>query len=493
MPRVSIGAFARHILKRPLYWYQEEIGNAILDSIIHGNGHTFTCMLARQMGKNQLSAILEAYLLYMFAYDGGNIIKAAPTYKPQVINSMLRLSQMLESEHTLNRVWRSHGYIIGLAPDPSLTEAKTGARCMFFSAGPESNIVGATASLLLEVDEAQDVAQEKYDVELKPMASTTNATSILFGTAWSDDTLLARQREHNLQLEEQDGIKRHFEFDWRHLAAINTKYKKFVEGEIERLGSEHLSIRTQYMLKTISGAGYLLNDLQRYLLHGSHSWLAEPAEDEEGYFVAGLDVGGEERARPGDEVKGISKRDSTVLTIGRVRYNEFDLPAIEIVHHEWWTGMKYLDQYAATAELMERWNIRKLVIDKTGLGDGLSSLLLERFGDERIAPYQFTRPSKSRLTFQFLGMINSGRLKIYESEDAPSPIFEECWKQLSLARYQVPSEGLMNMYCDMKDNTHDDFLMSIALCAEAVREFYQPVQESSIVQPRKYYDQESRF
>jgi hypothetical protein len=48
--------------------------------------------------------------------------------------------------------------------------------------------------MLLEIDEAQDVAIEKYDRDLRPMASPTNATTVLYGTAWSDDTLLAIER-----------------------------------------------------------------------------------------------------------------------------------------------------------------------------------------------------------------------------------------------------------------------------------------------------------
>ncbi len=61
------------------------------------------------------------------------------------------------------------------------------------------------------------------------MASTTNATAVLYGTAWSDDTLLAVEHAKNLEYEERTGIKRHFEYDWRTLDVINPKYKKFVE------------------------------------------------------------------------------------------------------------------------------------------------------------------------------------------------------------------------------------------------------------------------
>jgi hypothetical protein len=392
---------------------------------------------------------------------------------------------MLDNEETRDRVWRSHGYIIGLAPSPNAVKAQIGPRVFLLSAGPESNIVGATASILLEIDEAQDVAIDKYDRDLRPMASTTNATTVLYGTAWSDDTLLAVERAKNLEYEERTGIKRHFEYDWRTLAAINPKYKKFVESEIARLGEEHITIRTQYRLLPISGAGFLLSGLQRHLLRGSHRWESEP--DSDYVYVAALDAGGEERPKPGEETKPSGKRDSTVVTIGRVSYNELDLPKIEIVHQQWWEGMKWADQYAATAALMQHWNIRKLVVDATGLGEALASLLIDRFTDERITAFKFSRPTKSRLTYQFLSMVNSSRLKLYSPEDAPPAVFEECWKQMRLARYRVPGEGLITMYCDA-DESHDDFLISVALCTEAVKELSAPVQEAVIIQPRRWYN-----
>jgi hypothetical protein len=42
-----------------------------------------------------------------------------------------------------------------------------------------------------------------------------------------------------------------------------------------------------------------------------------------------------------------------------VRYNELDLPRIEVVHQVWWTGMRYLDQYTATVVLIQQRNIRQ--------------------------------------------------------------------------------------------------------------------------------------
>jgi hypothetical protein len=46
----------------------------------------------------------------------------------------------------------------------------------------------------------------------------------------------------------------------------------------------------------------LLNENQRYLLRGKHYWLDEQDEDDD-YFVAGADIGGESRPKQGQEMR----------------------------------------------------------------------------------------------------------------------------------------------------------------------------------------------
>jgi hypothetical protein len=504
--------FATILLGKPLYPYQAAAANAILASIRQERGDILTVMMSRQSGKNQLSAIVEAFLLFTRAtgeaqYSGlQSIIKAAPTFTPQIINSQRRLMSMLQTRWTSDRIWTSYGQI-GLAPsaDRRLLQHHVGPYVQFFSGDPDSNVVGGTASILLEIDEAQDFSSEKFDKDFRPMASTTNATSVMYGTAWTEDTLLARQKAINLELEKRDGRKRHFEYNWQACATYNPNYRKFVEAEIARLGEHSIAIQTQYLLVPVSGAGRFLTDLQRELVQGAHHWQDNPAgygldlrgfqheSADDGLYVAGLDVGGEERANPDDPEKVTSsKRDSSVLTIARVRWNEFGLPALDVVHQQWWTGMHHADQYAAVCVMMERWNIRRVVVDATGEGAGLASLLIDRFGEERITAFRFTRPSKSKLGFQVLTMINSGRLKLYKRQSAPARIAEETWQQLTKARYRLPAAETIDFYVAESDG-HDDFLLSLALMTESVEGMPAPVAETKIIQARKLYPGESRY
>jgi len=231
--------------------------------------------------------------------------------------------------------------------------------------------------------------------------------------------------------------------------------------------------------------------MQRHLLRGNHDWQDEPDDKGDAYLL-GMDVGGEERPGRGDEKKLASKRDSTIITVARVSYNELDLPKVEIVHQYWFNGMHHSDQYAATCQIMQLWNARQLVIDATGLGEALASLLIDKFGDQRVTAFKFSRMSKSKLTYQFLSMINTGRLKMYQRDGAPEEIYKETWKQLKLARYSIPGQDLISMHCDSNES-HDDFLMSLALCTEAVKEWSVPAVEAQVIKPRHLYGGESRY
>ena len=62
-------------------------------------------------------------------------------------------------------------------------------------------MVGHTTHILLEIDESQDVSQEKYSKEFKPMGATTNVTTVHYGTTWDDTTLLEEIKQTNYELE----------------------------------------------------------------------------------------------------------------------------------------------------------------------------------------------------------------------------------------------------------------------------------------------------
>src|SRR5579859_2392046 len=137
--RIVLEDFIQQFLGRSLYPYQLEIVEAVLDSVFNDKGLTFCVLLARQMGKNEVSAVLEAYILTH--EENGTIVKAAPTYKPQIVTSRSRLLSMLEHSKAKDRVWRAQGYIIGVSPTLEGVSEQAGPYAIFLSASPDAHIV----------------------------------------------------------------------------------------------------------------------------------------------------------------------------------------------------------------------------------------------------------------------------------------------------------------------------------------------------------------
>ena len=290
--------------------YQQDIFNAVAQSIAQRKGLTFSVEMARQGGKNEVSAHLEQSVLITQMSQARDLIKCSPTFVPQALISMKRLKSRLDEDGFAGQWTSERGYMIGLGR----------ARSIFLSADESSRVVGHTAHLLLEIDESQDVNREKYSKEFKPMASTTNATTVLYGTAWDDSTLLEETKQTNLELERKDGIKRHFGYDWQVVAKHNADYLRFVESERDRLGEDHPLFRTQYRLLPVRAGGGFLSAVQRTQMQGDHPRLHCPQPGS--IYVAGIDIAGEAEELEDNILTSLKPRqDSTVVTIAEISQN----------------------------------------------------------------------------------------------------------------------------------------------------------------------------
>ena len=446
---------------RRLRAYQREVALAILDSVFGRKGLTFSVEIARQGGKNELSAQLELLLLTLSITEPKNLIKCSPTFKPQAVISMMRLKDRL-NDAGFDGIWTSElGYIIRLG----------NARAIFLSADESANVVGNTAHILLEVDEAQDVSKEKYTKEFKPMGATNNVTTVHYGTTWDDSTLLEEVKQTNLELEKKDGIKRHFCYDWEEVARFNPDYLAYVEAERERLGENHPLFLTQYRLLPIRGGGGFFSPQQRAQLEGEHSRKHHPEPGKT--YVAGIDLAGEAEEAEGVALRALKpRRDSTVVTIGELDFSPCNdvikQPRINVVEHYWWTGKKHTELYAQLVDILKNvWRCRRIVVDATGVGEPVSSFLRKALGS-KVIPFTFTQRSKSELGFNLLAAVNSGRLKMYKGDGSAE--HQEFWLEMEKAKSLYRPNQSMNFYVDPAQG-HDDFLMSLALAVEAANNY----------------------
>jgi hypothetical protein len=433
----------------PLRPYQLDAIRAIIASVRTNAGRSFVLEISRQGGKNETSARLEALLLTAAIDTGGAIVKTAPTLDPQLRTSYNRLADYLAADGIAHRTtW------------PTIHVGR--ASIDFRSSEPSANVVGATASLLLEVDEAQDVQPEIFDKRFRPMASTTNATTVYYGTAWGEADLLQRAIAENARAEQADGIRRNFVYDWLEVSKYNPAYRLFVESERDRLGEEHPIFQTEYRLIPLEGEGKLLSPAQLRQLQGAHTRLHGPIIAER--YIAALDVAGEDTGTT-------RTNDRTVLTIGRLNQAD-DLQAIAgvvpiaVVEHIAWQGERHAVLLPAIADHLRRWRVGALTIDATGIGETTASLITAAVPGCKVEGFKFTQTSKSDLGFGLITAINTGALKLYA--DDHSPEYAACTAELARARRETRPNNTITFSVPESEG-HDDYLISLALLAHTAR------------------------
>lgn len=466
--------------------YQAEVARAVVRSVFEGRGLSLAVMFPRQSGKNEVQAQIEAYLLMVLSDRPSELVKVSPTLRPQALTAMRRLERALEANARLRGRWRR---------EPGGVYRVGQARMTFLSGAPTSHIVGATASTLLEVDEAQGVSIEKYDREIAPMAASTQATRVFWGTAWTSQTLLARELRAARALEAQDQQRRAFVVDGEAVAREVPRYGAFLQEQIRRLGRDHPVVRTQYYCEELDAENGMFPAQRIGLMRGGHAALETPRAGELYAFL--LDVGGEEE-QP-DPLQGAGaaggRRDSTALSVVRVNLESCADPGVrapryELVRRQVWTGAAHTELFAALAALAGLWQPRWWVVDATGVGAGLASFLEKAFPG-RVVRFVFTAASKSRLGWQFLALVDTGRWREPALLTPQQAAWQELFfRQLSLVQYQALDGPGRLLRWGVPDGSrdphsgqtaHDDLVLSAALAAVLDEHPWTPASETLIV------------
>lgn len=468
--------------------YQQEVAAAVVRSVVQGLGHSLAVMFPRQSGKNELQAQIEAYLLLLLKDYHAEMVKISPTWKPQSLNAMRRLERVLSRNMLTRGLWsKESGYIYRLG----------NARIFFLSGSPETNIVGATASVLLEVDEAQDIQIPKYDKDIAPMASSTNATCVFWGTAWTSRTLLARELRSAREAGQMDGMRRAFVITADDVSRELPSYGKFVAGQVTRLGRSHPLIRTQYYAEEIDSEAGMFPPDRRALMQGTHPVQQHPLPGS--LYAILIDLAGEDEGASADPSSlNNPLRDLTALTVVEVLTAALQdpiikAPAYHAVYRRQWIGVKHSELYGQLKAIIEHWNARSVVIDATGVGAGMASFLSKALG-ERVHPFTFSSAAKSRLGWDFLAVCDAGRWKepaIAAGDHASLALQTEFWQQCEycecrvldgpgkLMRWGVPNG---KRHRETGEILHDDLLISAALSAELDKHTWQASLPSVIVQ-----------
>ena len=459
--------------------YQEEAIQAVIDSAIYRRALGFTWIFPRQTGKDESLAILVQYLMIRAMKAGAEIVFFNPTFKPQTETSMRRLENRLQSNVLTRGKWkRKSGYVYQLG----------NAYCTYLSGDPRANTVGGTANLLLIVNEAQDISTFKYDKDIEPMVASTNATRLFSGTRWTNDTLLEREYQRSLEDEKQDDLQRVFFNTADNVRKYVPAFGAFVDGVVGRLGRQHPLVKTQYFCETIDAQAGMFPPGRQALMKGSHRERTEPEAGKTYAFlidVAGQDEEGQGMGEQGKRGQGIGPfdcaknaplrgagqgRDSSFLKIVEVDRSTvaaLGKPTYLTVFRKEWTGERHVTVFGALRGLAETWKPIRIVIDATGVGEGMWSWLDNAFGSDVVLPLKFTAKLKSELGYGFIEMIDSGRYREYD------PFPESLRRQMDKCRSETVPGPAKLMRWGVPDGTrdrasgelvHDDDLMTGAMC-----------------------------
>lgn len=167
------------------------------------------------------------------------------------------------------------------------------------------------------------------------------------------------------------------------------------------------------------------------------------------------------------------------------------LPLYRVVARFGWQGVSHADLYPILRHLRDQWHARYFVIDATGLGAGLASLLSKIWSPSEclVLPFTFTARSKSDLGWSFLSIIETHRFQDHAPSDSDEG-YLQFWRQLPAVTHilrpdQTLSWGVPSGSMDPLTQTplHDDWVISASLCALLDKHVSLSTGESVIIPP----------
>jgi len=253
---------------------------------------------------------------------------------------------------------------------------------------------------------------------------------------------------------------------------------------------------------------------------GKLTWQERPGGAAHAFL---LDVAGQEESNtssPLTSFGGIEPhlnraRDSVTLRVVEIDLSSLETlqaPTYRVVHTQQWTGLNHLTVFGQLKALGETWRPQHIVVDATGVGEGLWAML-DRAFPTRVIPVKFTQATKSELGYGFLAIINSGRFRDCSGERASSehrpcpphegwtPTRAEIDRQYAACECEIligPTKTMRWGVPDGRRDTdgrliHDDIPITDSLTAILDRLDWSIRSPTLIIRPRDPLDDMSHF
>ena len=430
---------------KPLKKEQVRILLDIENLIEDGTGDTMTIRLPRQFGKNEIAAEVHKRHLLRRCLSGGSIVRAAPTFRPQIVNSMRRLHKLCRNDPLFDydRLRMAQGFIAEYGE----------AEVFFLSSDEKANPEGATANVALDMDEAHKTSVESYEERFVPMCASTNAPQILWGVAAAKQDLLYKTRERNFQM----GLShRNIQIPAQLIAETDPIYRAHYQNRIDRLGADHIVVETQYNLVDVDSIGGAFKPHHRHSLFDSvHRRQDIPIRRDGVTHLTVIDLAGEEELTEElDELQTDrwDSPDSTVILHAEMDRMDVvsDKPKIRIVDAVRMTGVRMQpvpgDDSLSAQEIildeLNKWQPETTLIDARGLGQA-TARWLDRVWHGRVIQYAATRATASEDLFDTYAWLNLGQLKWWR--DDSSDEYHQIQREITWVHRKVTDGEVANL------------------------------------------------
>lgn len=460
--------------------YEVEFAARLVESVILNDGEELTGLFSRQSGKSTTVALIVAAMIVVlpklarvFPEDdrlqpfrkGFHVGIFAPV-KDQAYTTYDKIRSSLDTEEADELLTELD---ISFSTNNGDTVALTNgslARCQ--SASDNSHIEGKTYHLII-CEECQEISNYKIRKSIHPMGASTNATLVKIGTPYIVKGDFYYAIERNKILFAKTGKKNHFQYDYKVAQEHNPRYKKYIQEEKWRLGEHSDEFRMSYKLEWILERGMFVTQEQiEEMMSVPYNFQTTNRLTRQ---VAAIDFG--------------KTVDSTIITIMEVDYdNPVEVQEAEniyttysyvvydkrIIHLTEIHGDDYERQYHMIMDILAKFNVERLFLDSTGVGDPMADRLMAYLPNIDVVPYHYTTASKSE-GYKFLAQeIQAGRLKIPGSKEAQETMEHRRFlQQLSDLEKTYSGQYLVCQHPDMQE-AHDDYPDSLMLACMASKE-----------------------
>jgi hypothetical protein len=205
---------------------------------------------------------------------------------------------------------------------------------------------------------------------------------------------------NQIQLNKRDALKRgrtrqdHYEADWRMVAKENQYYKRFVYGEMRKLGEDSDEFKLSYRLMWLLDKGMFTTAEKLDLCGDTSMQQLIPA-----YNLSPIVIG----------IDCARKQDRTVVTALFVDWDHPD--ELGIYHHRIlnWLDLEGLDweeQYYRIVEFVSNYRVWKIGIDAGGVGDVVASRLKRLLPQIEVVEFDSSQSAQSERWKYLRGLID---------------------------------------------------------------------------------------